>query len=122
MLVQTAHFCVVAFGAEPLRGVDRKQHGLALADIGAEALAAELDEPDILLAHDEIADAWPVGNECRRLRGLAEPKSQHGAPRVSASLSSRLGRQGRGLIAPHNAPGPRLVPSVAAYLFPSIAA
>src|SRR5262245_48660670 len=105
MLVEAQYFRVLAIGAELLRGVNRKQHGLALADIRAKLLAAEFDEPDILLARDQIAPALPVGNECRRLCGLTEPKSQHDVP---LSICRSLRR-----IATHNAATPRVVPPIA---------
>src|SRR5262249_39505997 len=83
MLIDAAHFGILAVRTELLRRIDCEQHGLPLADIGAKLLAREGDEPDVLLAHHQIANALAIGNECWHSCGLfrscriTEPKTQH---------------------------------------------
>jgi len=42
MLIDAANFRILAVRAELLRSIDRKQHGLPLADVGTKLLAAKL--------------------------------------------------------------------------------
>src|SRR5262245_12404098 len=80
-LVEAEHLGAFPVVAEQVRGVDREQHRLALALVGTKFLALELDEPDIFLAHDQVAHARNRRRERRvggrrssvRIRGMISP-------------------------------------------------
>src|SRR5262245_38855824 len=57
VLVDPQDLRLLALLPELLGGIDREQHRLALAEVGPEFLAVERDEPDVLLAYDQIARA-----------------------------------------------------------------
>ena len=83
VLIDAAHFRILAVCTELLRRIDREQHCFPFANIGTKLFASEIDKPDVFLARHQIANALPIRNECWRSRRftrlcrLTEPKPKH---------------------------------------------
>src|SRR5882757_2431693 len=70
----------LALLTELVGGIDGKQHGFTFGVVGAVFLAIELDEPDILLANDQVAGARATRHKRWRQRVVMVWRSRHDFP------------------------------------------
>src|SRR5262249_53279356 len=92
VLVEGNHLGLLALLAEFVGRVDGKQRCLTFCLVGAELLAFERNEPQVLAAHNEIPPLRRIGHEHHWWHRSLSERSRHVVPSRRLSKLTRLPR------------------------------